>query len=97
VGIYSKRKGYRGEAEFAKLTRGKRVPLSGIAEGYKHDVILPNGWSVEVKRKQSGFKTIYDWLEKDSPDVLACRADKKPWIVMMKVEKFIELMERKNL
>lgn len=93
MGINSKRKGYRGESEFAKLTQGKRVPLSGICDGFKHDVILPNGWSVEVKRKQTGYKTIYEWLEKDSPDILACRADQKPWLVIMTLDKFLELLE----
>ncbi|MFX3625656.1 MAG: hypothetical protein ACE3JP_16865 [Ectobacillus sp.] len=94
MGLGSKRKGYRGEAEFAKLTEGIRVPLSGSAKEFKHDVILPNGWSVEVKRQKTGFKTIYDWLEKNNPDLIACRADQKPWIVIMKLDKFLELIRK---
>jgi hypothetical protein len=92
MGKKSKLKGYRGEAEFAKLTNGKRVPLSGMLEGYKHDVILPNGWSVEVKRHKEGMKTLYNWIEGSQPDVVAFRADQKPWIVTMTLDKFLELM-----
>lgn len=93
MGLASKQKGYRGEAEFAKLTNGTRVPLSGSMAGYKNDVILPNGWTVEVKRKKAGFKTIYDWMEKNDPDLIAYRADNKPWIIMMDLEKFLQLMK----
>ncbi|MGG5252480.1 hypothetical protein ACQYAD_02970 [Neobacillus sp. SM06] len=92
MGAGSKKKGYRGEAELAKLTGGKRVPLSGMVNGFDHDVILPNGWAVEVKRQKSGFKTIYKWIEKDHPDIVAYRADHKPWMVTMKLEKFLELL-----
>lgn len=56
-------------------------------------MILPNGWSAEVKRQKDGFKTIYQWMEKNNPDVLAYRADQKPWIVTMKLDKFLELMK----
>ncbi len=96
-GYQSKRKGYRGEAEFAKLTKGDRVPLSGSTAQYKHDVILPNGWSAEVKRKKSGLTTLYNWLEKDDvdpPDIVAFRADHKPWVVAMTLDKFLWLLRQ---
>jgi hypothetical protein len=96
MGLHSKLKGNRGEWEFAKLTNGKRVPLSGSVAGYNHDVILPNGWSVEVKRKKTGFKTIYNWMENSQPDLLAFRADHKPWLVVMELEKFLELTNSEN-
>lgn len=96
MGKASKQKGYRGEYEFAKLTNGRRVPLSGMIKGHKHDVILPNGWQVEVKRKKSGFKTMYHWIEKNKPDVVAYRSDEKPWIVTMTLEKFLELLGKES-
>lgn len=91
----SKRKGYTGENEFAKLTGGKRVPLSGAMEGYKNDVILPNNWRAEVKRRKEMMKTLYSWIEdrEEKPDIVAFRADRKPWIVSMTLDKFMYLME----
>lgn len=91
----SKRKGYSGENEFAKLTGGKRVPLSGAMEGYTNDVILPNAWQVEVKRRKEMEKTLYSWLldEREKPDIVAFRADRMPWVVSMTLDKFMYLME----
>lgn len=95
MGKKSKRKGYSGENEFAKLTGGERVPLSGAMDGYYNDVILPNGWEVEVKRKKQMEKTLYGWIldERENPDVVAFRADRMPWIVSMTLDKFMYLMK----
>jgi hypothetical protein len=97
-GRKSKRKGYEGEREFVSLIPGsKRVPLSGSIGGeHSNDVILPNGWRAEVKRRKSGMKQLYDWLNQSSPDVVAFRADRQEWIVSMKLEKFLELMGGKE-
>jgi Holliday junction resolvase len=93
-GRSSKRKGSNAEREFANITGGKRVPLSGAVEGYANDVILPNGLKVEVKRRKDMEKTLYDWIldERERPDLVAFRADKKPWVVAMTLEKFAELI-----
>jgi hypothetical protein len=97
-GRKSKRKGYEGEREFASLIPGsKRVPLSGSVGGdHSNDVILPNGWRAEVKRRKSGMKQLYDWLNQSNPDVVAFRADRQEWIVSMRLEKFLELMGGKE-
>lgn len=97
MGKSQKRKGYEGEREFASLIPGaKRVPLSGALGGeYSNDVTLPNGWAVEVKRRKEGaFKTLYGWIEdeREKPDVVAMRADRKQWIVCMTLPKFLELL-----
>lgn len=95
MGRRSKRKGYAGEREFAMLTGGERVPLSGIMEGYTNDVELPNGWKAEVKRRKEMEKTLYGWIlnEREKPDIVAFRADRMPWIVAMKLEKFQYLLD----
>lgn len=95
MGKASRDKGGRGEREFAKLIGGMRVPLSGAQEGFSNDV-RGLGLSWEVKRRRSGFKQLYDWLEdeREQPDALAVRADRKDWLVCMKLDKFLELMER---
>lgn len=94
MGKASRDKGGRGEREFAKLIGGVRVPLSGSQNGFKGDV-KGLGITWEIKRRRSGFKQLYGWLEKESeqPDALAVRADRKDWIVCMKLDKFLELMK----
>ncbi|PAE90922.1 hypothetical protein [Shouchella clausii] len=92
MGKSQRDKGQRREREFAKLIGGMRVPLSGAQEGYKNDVI-GMGLEWEVKARKSGFKTIYDWLEdeREQPDALALKADNKPWLVVMTLDKFKEI------
>jgi hypothetical protein len=94
-GKASRDKGMRGEREFAKLIGGLRVPLSGAQEGYSNDVIgLGLEW--EVKRRKSGFKTLYEWVEdkRENPEAVALRVDNKQWLVCMTLDKFKELMEK---
>jgi|GEM_PF-1569667 len=99
-GRMSKQKGNRGEREFAKLVNGKRVPLSGAVEGaeFSNDVILPNGWKAEVKRRKQLEKTLYSWIldEREKPDIVAFRGDHMPWVVCMKFEKFKYLLEKEK-
>lgn len=94
-GKMSRDKGARGEREFAKLTDGKRVPLSGAVEGYSNDVIAYD-MQFEVKRRKSGFKQLYEWVEdeREKPDAVALRTDNKQWLVCMTLDKFKELMEK---
>lgn len=97
MGKKSKVKGYTGENEFAHLTNGKRVPLSGALGGeLSNDVILPNGLKVEVKRRKEMEKTLYSWLldEREKPDAVAFRADRMPWVVCMTLDKFLKLIEK---
>lgn len=95
MGKSQRDKGARGEREFAKLTGGKKVPLSGAAKGYANDVELPNGMKAEVKRRKGGFKQLYDWVldEREKPDIVALRTDGMPWLVTMKLETFMFLMK----
>lgn len=94
-GLKSRRKGQSAEREFAKLIGGHRVPLSGAQEGYRNDVI-GMGLEWEVKRRKSGFKQLYEWIEdeREQPDAVALRTDGKQWIVCMTLDKFKELMEK---
>ena len=77
-GRTSRNKGLRGEREFAELVGGCRVPLSGAQQGFENDVLIetPAGeLRVEVKRRKSGFTTLYGWLEdeREKPDLVAFR------------------------
>lgn len=91
-GKANRRKGQRVERDFAKLTGGERVPLSGALRGnLSNDVSLPaalGGLSVEVKARRDGFTTIYNWLLDDveKPDALILKADNKPFLVVQTYE-----------
>ena len=92
MGKASKDKGNRREREFARLIGGRRTPLSGAVEGYPNDV-EGLGMKFEVKARKDGFKQIYKWLlSEDKPDALALKADRKPWLVVMTLDRFLELM-----
>lgn len=93
AGRKSRNKGQRREREFAKLIGGLRVPLSGAQEGFEND-IEGLGLKWEVKARKDGFKTLYQWLgdEREKPDALALKADRKPWLVVMTLEKFMEFV-----
>lgn len=101
MGRASRDKGMRGEREFAELVGGNRIPLSGAQKGFENDVLVstPIGTiRAEVKRRKSGFSTLYGWLEdeRERPDIVAFRADRKPWIVAMPVETFLKLIGREK-
>lgn len=93
-GNKSRRKGQRREREFAKLIQGERIPLSGAAGGQFGNDVSGLGLKWEVKAKKNGFKTLYKWLEdeREKPDALALKADRKDWLVVMTLEKLMELM-----
>lgn len=88
-----RRKGAHAEREFARLVGGRRVPLSGSAGGdFGGDVEWPGVGRGEVKRRKDGFKQLYTWL--DGKDFLALRADRKEWLVVMTLDKLLDLTVR---
>ena len=94
MGKSERRKGYRGEYKLVKLLKeygidAKRIPLSGATEFQKGDVIVEN-YIGEVKWRKDGFKEIYKWLGDN--DFLFIKADRKPYLVVMDIETFIELI-----
>jgi Holliday junction resolvase len=96
MGKAQRDKGARAEREFAKLIGGERVPLSGAAGGsFSGDVIDPFGDIWEIKVRKDGFKQLYAWLE--GKDALAVRADRKPWLVVIPLERWLELVTNKEL
>jgi hypothetical protein len=92
-GKASRDKGQRAEREFAKLIGGHRVPLSGGKKAIEM-MCIGLGLEWEVKRRKSGFKQLYEWIEdeREKPDAVALRTDNKQWLVCMTLDKFMELM-----
>lgn len=97
----SKAKGREGENEIVEVLaefgiKAERMPLSGMLGGkYRGDVKMFKGKRAEVKRRKSGLKTVYKWLEQDDANYLFFRpdGDKSKWIVIMPVEEFAELVK----
>lgn len=53
--------------------------------------------SIEVKRRKSGMKTQYDWLQQarshtNDPPVVFFRADRSEWLVITPVDHYLELL-----
>lgn len=95
MGRSQKLKGNRRELEFAKIIGGQRIPLSGAAKhaGRAHTGDVTGlGLRFECKARKDGFKTIYRWLEEDGIDALALKADRKDWLVVVPIERFLQLI-----
>ncbi|MDD3089374.1 MAG: hypothetical protein WC261_10625 [Synergistaceae bacterium] len=95
MGKSQRDKGYRGENNLVNMLKesgidAKRVPLSGATDFQKGDIVA-NGMTGEVKIRGSGFKQIYDWLA--AHDFLAIKADRQQYLVVLPIEKFIELLK----
>ena len=93
-----RRKGYRGEYNLVRKLKehglsAERVPLSGSTSFAKGDVVV-EGLVGEVKWRKDGFKQIYKWLE--GRDLLFLKADRKPYLVVMKLDEFMKLLIERN-
>ncbi|MBH8609100.1 hypothetical protein [Thermoactinomyces sp. CICC 10521] len=93
MGRSQKQKGYRRESEFAKLIGGRRVALSGALKSLGDELtgdVEGLGLRWEVKARKDGFKTLYGWLEEPAIEALAVKADRKEWLVVIPLDKFLE-------
>ncbi|SDY69021.1 hypothetical protein [Thermoactinomyces sp. DSM 45892] len=93
-GRRSKNKGYRTEKHFAELVEGKRVIMSGALKNWGYelagDVEGKHGEKWEIKARADGFKQLYRWLDQsDGVDLLALKADRKPFLVVMELDTFL--------
>lgn len=90
-------KGARAERELVHLLtaagiKARRVPLSGAVEGFGGDLLVEDGdgearWESKVRGDGNGFSLLYRWIEDAA--VLAVRADRKPWLVVVRLEDWI--------
>jgi len=105
MGRSQRRKGINNERHLCKrieeLSNGilyaRRVPLSGAQAGYPDDVVVEyedggHAVNIECKVRGDGFKNLYRWIE--DTGAVAVRADRKDWLVVLRVEDYVELMCR---
>lgn len=103
MGKFSRDKGYRAENKVVHIAQDHglssyRVPLSGGAT-IKGDVKVSNDtdeWTLEIKCRANGFKTIYEWLEADGNDVLVLKADRKDYLAVLPLADFFDLLAGKH-
>lgn len=91
-GEHARRKGAGGERELAAL-----LPNAiKISRSYQPGAdVVWMGYNIEVKRRSNGFKTDYKWLQ-DAP-IVAKRADRKPWLVVLELDTLLDLMDHAAL
>ena len=95
TGARSRRKGQRREREAAAILGAEKVPLSGAAGGsFTGDLLLPSGLRVECKARADGWRTLYAQLE--GVDVLALKADRRPWLAVLPLATLVHLLERET-
>ena len=102
MGNRNKARGYELEREtvqhWQKLgLECNRVFASGafkhqLGDEYAGDLLLA-GYTVECKRKKSGFKFLYDSLAQDEADMLVVREDRNERLYVMR-EKTVEAIFR---
>ena len=100
----NKKRGYELEAETVKHWQGlgvecKRVFGSGaykqqLGDEHAGDLML-SGFTVECKRKKSGFKFLYDSLAQDDADMLVVRQDRAARLYIMN-EETVEALFRQS-
>jgi len=46
-------------------------------------------------KSEEGFKTLYNWLEdeREQPDALANKADRRTWLVVMPLDTFLKMVK----
>jgi len=101
--INSRKKGYRIENELVNILKERgieayRVPLSGGGV-IKGDIVINKNIVCQVKGRKGGFKLLYDSLEyeeggeKKEYDLLFIKADRRKYLVVMSLEKFIDMIK----
>lgn len=101
MGKSQRDKGYRTENNLRLLLndyeiKSRRIPLSGAAPNCPGDLAIEIEGKeklAEVKCRADGFKQIYKWLAEN--DFLFLKADCKDFLVVLKLEDFIQLLREK--
>ena len=87
---------------FAQVgVKSRRVFGSGayknqLGEEFAGDVRL-GPYSVECKRKKSGFKFLYDAMEQDDADIVAIRQDRCQRLYVLRENTLIDLFQKAGL
>ena len=95
MGARERRKGAEGEREVVRRLRELGIPAERVLEQVReagHADIASAIGSIEVKRRKSGFASLYRWL--DHADMLFVRADGHAWLAVIRAEDLLWLHVR---
>mgnify|MGYP003630812645 FL=1 len=67
-----------------------------LGEDFAGDVRL-GPYTVECKRKKSGFKFLYDAMAQDDADIVAIRQDRSPRLYVLREDTLIDLFVKAGL
>jgi len=97
-GRYSRNKGARFERALVHMMQdhkfaAERVPLSGAMQGsWSGDISFPFGGidrRIEVKKRATGFKQIYQWLANHFALIIG--ADRSEPLIVLPFKRFLEI------
>jgi hypothetical protein len=86
MGKPSRDKGARRELEIAELLGARKI------SGFRRpgpDLVMPDGRYVEVKSRKNGWVQLHKWLEDDA-SILCLKADRKGWLVVQRLEDWLD-------
>ena len=101
----NKQRGYELERETVLFWESlgavvKRVFGSGAhkhaGEDFEGDIKL-GPYTVEAKRKKSGYKFLYDALDQDASDLLVVRQDRARRLYVLEERTLVDLMRRAGI
>ncbi len=93
----SRTKGRRGELELAQLLEGERTSQTGLPSPDVTAGPRYGNEKIEVKRRAKSFTTLYSALEQASQfggSMVALRDDRREWLVVMPLERWMQENER---
>jgi hypothetical protein len=104
----NKQRGYELERETVEFWRSlgiacRRIFGSGaykrhLGDDYAGDLVLADRYTVECKRRKSGFKLLYDAFEQDDADIVIVRQDRNERLYVVREKTMVQiLLERRQL
>lgn len=106
IGKSNRRNGYRAEVKVVKTLQElglpvQRIPLSGATKFQKGDVYIGDPLmrgkfdrTIEVKRRNTGFSTIYNLMEESETPIMAIYTPHKSVLFVLTAEEFAKLYKR---
>lgn len=98
----NKQRGYELEKETVDFWRTlgvacRRVFGSGsykkhLGPDYAGDLVLDDRFTVECKRRKSGFKLLYDAFDQDDADIVVVRQDRNERLYVLKEKTMVRLL-----
>ena len=98
----NKQRGYELEKDTVDIWRTlgvacRRVFGSGsykkpLGPDYAGDLVLDERFTVECKRRKSGFKLLYDAFDQDDADIVVVRQDRNERLYVLKEKTMVRLL-----